>query len=29
MWGMDWLKLGQDRDRRRALMTALMNIRVP
>ena len=27
--GMDWIELAQDRDRWRALMTALMNLRVP
>jgi hypothetical protein len=28
-WGMDWIELAQDRDRRRALVTAFMNLRVP
>jgi hypothetical protein len=26
---MDWIDLGQDRDKRRALVNALMNLRVP
>jgi hypothetical protein len=28
-WGMDWIKLAQDRDRWRALMNAVMYLRVP
>ena len=27
--GMDWIDLAQDRDRCRALVTAVMNLRVP
>jgi hypothetical protein len=27
--GMEWIDQGQDRDRRRALVNAVMNLRVP
>jgi len=27
--GMDWIELAQERDRRRKLVTAVMNLRVP
>jgi hypothetical protein len=27
--GMDWMELAQDRDRRQALVDAVMNLRVP
>jgi hypothetical protein len=27
--GMDWIKLAQDRDCWRALLTAVMNLRIP
>jgi hypothetical protein len=27
--GVDWIDMAQDRDRRRALVNAVMNLRVP
>jgi hypothetical protein len=29
MEGMDWIDLAEDRDRRRTLVIAVMNLRVP
>jgi hypothetical protein len=28
-WGVDWIELAQDRDRWRAHVTGVMNLRVP
>jgi hypothetical protein len=28
-WGMNWIELAQDRDRRRALLNVVMKLRVP
>jgi hypothetical protein len=28
-WGMDWIEMAQGRDRWRALVKAVMNLRVP
>jgi hypothetical protein len=28
-WGVDWIKLAQNRDRWRAVVNAVMNLRVP
>jgi hypothetical protein len=28
-WGMDWIALAQDRERWRAVVNAIMNLRVP
>jgi hypothetical protein len=29
LWGVEWIELAEDRDRWRALVNALMNVRVP
>ena len=29
VWGMDWIEMAQNRDRWRALVTAVMNLQVP
>jgi hypothetical protein len=29
MWGMDWIKLAQDRNRWRALVNTVINLQVP
>jgi hypothetical protein len=28
-WGMDWIEMAEDRDRWRAVVNAVMNLRLP